>query len=303
MCRLLGLSGGRQSVRATFWLVEAPDSLAEQSRRNPDGYGLGTFEADGTPDVDKGAVAAWQDARFAQEARDEQSTTFIAHVRYASTGAVAYENSHPFEQHGRLFAHHGLVEGLEDLERELGQYRSLVAGQTDSERFFALMTRHVDEHHGDVKQGIELAVRWVAEYLPVYAINFVLTTPTDLFAFRYPEPNTLFVLERAAGGPSGGRHLDHTSAGGTVRVRSGELADQPSVVVASERMDEDPGWRALRSGELLHVNADLGTRTEVLLDRPPKHQLTLEDLDLRAAASQSQAGDEVVASPQPNRDG
>lgn len=299
MCRLFGLTGGNQPVRATFWLLEAPDSLAEQSRRNPDGYGLGTFEADGTPDVDKGALAAWQDARFAREARDELSTTFIAHVRYASTGAVAYENSHPFEQHGRLFAHNGLVEGLEDLERELGGYRSLVAGQTDSERFFALITRHVDECDGDVRRGIETAVGWVAEHLPVYAINFVLTTPTDLWAFRYPEPNTLFVVERVAGGPSGTRHLDHASAGGTVRVRSGDLADQRSVVVASERMDEDPGWRPLESGELLHVDADLNVRAEVLLDRPPKHQLTLEDLDIRAAASQSQAGDEAFTSAQP----
>jgi len=48
MCRLFGLSGGRQRMLATFWLLDAPDSLAQQSRRNPDGYGLATFEDDGT---------------------------------------------------------------------------------------------------------------------------------------------------------------------------------------------------------------------------------------------------------------
>ena len=26
MCRLFGMSGGREPVRATFWLLEAPDS-------------------------------------------------------------------------------------------------------------------------------------------------------------------------------------------------------------------------------------------------------------------------------------
>ena len=34
MCRLFGMSGGPERVRATFWLLEAPDSLvtAEPAR-------------------------------------------------------------------------------------------------------------------------------------------------------------------------------------------------------------------------------------------------------------------------------
>jgi glutamine amidotransferase len=97
----------------------------------------------------------------------------------------------------------------------------------------------------------------------------------------------LYVLERAAGGPTGRRHMDHASARGTVRVRSGDLADRPAVVVATERMDEDPGWRELRSGELLHVDADLHVTSTLALDRPPAHQLTLADLGSRAAAAQA----------------
>jgi hypothetical protein len=33
MCRLFGMTGGDQRVRATLWLLEAPDSLAHHSRR------------------------------------------------------------------------------------------------------------------------------------------------------------------------------------------------------------------------------------------------------------------------------
>jgi len=51
------MSGGRRPLRATFWLLEAPDSLAEQSRRYPDGYGIGTFE-DGVPEIAKRPAAA-----------------------------------------------------------------------------------------------------------------------------------------------------------------------------------------------------------------------------------------------------
>jgi predicted glutamine amidotransferase len=64
------------------------------------------------------------------------------------------------------------------------------------------------------------------------------------------------MLERAIGGPSGRRHLDAASAAGTVRVRSRALAERAAVVFASEEMDEDPGWRSLEPGELVHVDAD-----------------------------------------------
>jgi len=34
MCRLLGLTAGREPVSASFWLPDAPDSLEVPSRRN-----------------------------------------------------------------------------------------------------------------------------------------------------------------------------------------------------------------------------------------------------------------------------
>ena len=111
------MSGGREPVRATFWLLEAPDSLAEQSRREPDGTGLGTFDPDGKPVVSKQPLAAYEDHEFARDAREVTSRTFIAHVRYASTGAIKPENTHPFEQRGRLFAHNGVIEDLDRLEQ------------------------------------------------------------------------------------------------------------------------------------------------------------------------------------------
>ena len=62
------------------------------------------------------------------------------------------------------------------------------------------------------------------------------------------------------------------------------------MVVASEPMDEDPGWRALRSGELLHVDADLRVdRSPGRSTAPPAHPLTLADLGDKAAASQAPA--------------
>ncbi len=286
MCRLFGMSGGRERIRATFWLLEAPDSLARQSRREPDGTGLGWFDDRDRPVVAKQPLAAYEDQAFAREAREVTSRTFIAHVRYASTGAVSPENTHPFEQRDRLFAHNGVIEDLDRLDQELGDARSLVQGETDSERYFALITKDA-EKDGDVGQAIVRAASWIAENLPVFALNIILITDSDLWALRYPDVHELYVLERAAGGPSGHRHLEHASARGSMRVRSGDLATRPCVVVASERMDEDAGWRPLESGELLHIDPDLNVTITRPLTGPPARQLTLADLGVKAAASQA----------------
>jgi predicted glutamine amidotransferase len=282
------MTAGARPATASFWLLEAPDSLAVQSRRDPDGTGLGWFGADGRPHVDKGPIAAYEDLAFAQEARERRSRTFVAHIRFASTGGLETRNTHPFEQAGRLFAHNGVIGGLDRLDRRLGDDRALVHGDTDSERFFALVTKETEAAGGDVAAGIVAAARWIAEELPVYALNVVLVSAEDLWALRYPDTHELFVLARASGGPGGSRHLEHASAAGSIRVRSGDLAASPAVVVASERMDEDPGWRAMAPGEELEV------RSTAVLDRPPRHRLTLADLDARAAASQRPA-----ASPPP----
>jgi predicted glutamine amidotransferase len=290
MCRLFGLSAAPRRVTATFWLIDAPDSLAVQSRREPDGVGLGVFEPDGTAEVHKRPIAAYQDAEFAREAREVSSSTFLAHVRYASTGHLRTENTHPFLQDGRLFAHNGVVTGLGRLRAKLGEelgaaLGELVGGETDSEQVFALITAYA-RRSGDVGRAIVGAVGWIAANLPVYALNLIVTTPTDLWALRYPDTHPLYVLPRPAGGHHGGRHLEHASAPGTVRVRSGDLAAAPATVVASERMDEDPCWRLLTPGELLHVDADQQLTSRTVFDRPPAHPLTLADLHPRAATSQ-----------------
>jgi predicted glutamine amidotransferase len=280
MCRLFGMSAGSQRARATFWLLNAPDSLARQSRREPDGTGLGWFERDGAPHVSKQAIAAYGDAEFGREAREISSSTFLAHIRFASTGALEVQNTHPFELNGRLFAHNGVIEGLPTLEAHLGDARRLVKGDTDSERYFALITREIAARDGDVAAGIQAACAWIAANLPLLAINFVLVTAHGLWTLRYPETHALYVLERAPGAP-----LEHSSSLGS-RVHCEEGVSCPLVVVASERMDASPQWRLLDSGELLHVSHTLQVSRRRILDHPPALPLTLDELSARARASQ-----------------
>ncbi|ORB83749.1 class II glutamine amidotransferase [Mycobacterium kansasii] len=283
MCRLFGLHAGNDVVTATFWLLDAPDSLARQSRRNPDGTGVGVFDERGRPELHKEPMAAWHDTAFATEARELTGTTFVAHVRYATTGSLDVRNTHPFLQDGRMFAHNGMVEGLDVIDgrlRELGA-ADLVLGQTDSERVFALITATIRACGGDPSTGVVDALRWLATNVGVYAVNILLSSATDMWALRYPDSHELYLLDRrdlAACGPE--FHLR------TKRIRawSPHLCTRPSVVFATEPMDEDPRWSLLEPGELVHVDAGLHMTRDVVLADPPDHLLRPADLSSSAMA-------------------
>ena len=95
MCRLFGLTSGTAPVRATFWLLDAPDSLELQSHRNADGSGIGFFDAAGRPVLDKQPEPAFRDEEFIREARQAESATFVAHVRWATAGGVPARLTRP----------------------------------------------------------------------------------------------------------------------------------------------------------------------------------------------------------------
>jgi predicted glutamine amidotransferase len=276
MCRLFGLHTGTEVCTATFWLVDAPDSLSEQSRRNPDGTGLGVFDAQGQPQLHKEPIAAWQDAEFATEAHRMTGTTFIAHVRYATTGSLDVLNTHPFLQDGRVFAHNGVLEGLDILDDRLRQVGAdhLVLGRTDSERVFALITASIRAHDGDISAGLVDAMRWLAENVPIYAVNVLLCTATDMWALRYPETHQLYLLDRSDGSSDPEFDL-HTKR---IHARSDQLCTRSSVVFATEPMDDDPRWALLGPGELVHVDAALQINRSLVLPDPPRRLLRREEL-------------------------
>jgi len=270
MCRLFGLTAGNSRVRATFWLLDAPDSLEAQSHRNVDGSGIGFFDAAGVPVVDKQPEPAFRDEEFIHEARQAESSAFVSHVRWATAGGRTLQNTHPFVMHGRIMAHNGGFGELPRLEEQLGSYASLVQGDTDSERYFALITQQADAHGGDVGAGITAAASWIGANLPVSALNAIVAAPGELWALRYPGQHALHILERQAGAsrtPSGDKGLHVRSS--TSSIHAPALHEVPSVVIASEQLDGESGWRMLAPGELVHVGPDLTVRSEVVLPEPP----------------------------------
>ena len=273
MCRLFGLTAGAARIRATFWLLDAPDSLDVQSHRNTDGAGIGFFDTAGQPVVAKQPEAAFSDQQFTHEAQQAESSVFVAHVRWATAGGRTVQNTHPFVMDGRIMAHNGGFGELSELDKQLGRYTSLVLGDTDSERYFALITQETDAHGGDVGAGITAAASWIAERLPVSALNTIVAAPGELWALRYPGQHALHILERPAGPGPGESGLHVRSSTSSVHVP--ELAGAASVVIASEQLDGESGWRMLAPGELVHVRPDLSVHAQVAITRPQAHLVPL----------------------------
>ncbi|HXY63705.1 MAG TPA: class II glutamine amidotransferase, partial [Mycobacterium sp.] len=155
-------------------------------------------------------------------------------------------------------------------------------GQTDSERVFALITASIRAHGGDVTAGLVDALGWLAANVPIYAVNLLLSTATDMWALRYPDTHELYVSDRRETPPDAQFHLRSKR----IRAHSEHLRSQPSVVFATEQMDDHPRWRLIEPGELVHADAGLQISRDLVLPDPPRHQLHLEDLSAAAQAAQ-----------------
>lgn len=275
MCRLFALHSGQTDVVADFWLLDAPDSISRQSESNANGYGLAALTAEQEMILIRNPVQASTDRSFKLVAKRLEACEMLVHLRYANTGDVSLPNTHPFIQDGRLFAHNGVIGDLDRIDALLGSNRAMVNGETDSERLFALITLAIREADGDVKAGIIEAVRRIAEDFELYSLNFILGENGHIWAFRYPEHNPLLILRREPGGGEG-KPLHHEDDDGTMTVHSEDGSDTPIVVIASEKISDEPGWEEIRSGELVHVGPDLEVHRELVLEGPPRHEMVLD---------------------------
>lgn len=287
MCRLFALHAS-EPITADLWLLEAPYSLRQQSRFNADGTGVGWVDHDGQAQLLKRPVAAYESQGFSHLAATLRSRVMIAHVRLSSGTRHTVENTHPFLQDGILSAHNGVLEVTERMRqrvRDLGAARH-VHGTTDSEWMSALIAGETAAHGDDLCEGIVAAISWIARNVPVYSLNIVVARGEDLFALRLPTANELWVLDRET--PAGDAHANLEQESSSLRARTADLAGVRSAVIASEPMDDDPDWRLMDSGELLHLNG-AGHIDRSFPFPPLAHPLRIEDLGLSAAASQAHA--------------
>src|ERR1043165_9435928 len=180
MCQLLGMNANTPTdVMFSF------TGLATRADEHKDGFGIGFFE-------DKGVRVFIGHASARQSAIAELVKTYpihsdnvIAHIRKATQGRVALENTHPFvrELWGRywVFAHNGDLKGF--APRLHGAFRPV--GDTDSEQAFCWLMQELAKAHASVPSIAELT-QTLRELAPMPAahgtFNFMLSNGQALWA-------------------------------------------------------------------------------------------------------------------------
>jgi len=191
MCRLYVFHSTEQT-KVECTLVHAQNALLAQSRQDlsgqshSHGWGVATYQAN-RPHVEKNAWAAYHGEHFARAAAKIYSNTVIAHIRRATVGGSAIENTHPFHYGDWTFAHNGTVPMFDEIRPRLlnamsSELAQSIKGQTDSEHLFHYALSLIEQHQefsvtDIVRTVVRNVVEWVEQLDPSAKIglNLVLS--------------------------------------------------------------------------------------------------------------------------------
>ena len=242
MCQLLGMNANTPTdVMFSF------AGLATRAHEHKDGFGIAFFEGSGLRHfIDHQGARSSPVAELVKH-YPIRSQNVIAHIRKATQGRVALENTHPFvrELWGRywVFAHNG---NLVDFNPRLHAAFKPV-GATDSERAFCWLMQEMAKAHCDVPSVEELS-HTLRELMPQLArhgtFNMLLSNGQALWAHGSTQ---LHYLERRH--PFGRVQLQDEDL--SVDFASLTTALDRVAVIATEPLTLDEPWVAFKSGSLL----------------------------------------------------
>lgn len=272
MCRLYGFRASHPS-RLDCDLVEAQNALVQQSRgdaqgdRHPDGWGLGLLR-DGRVTRRREAAPAYESELYGPDVREACAETVLAHVRKATVGGPARENTHPFRHGDALLIHNGEIGGFDRMrgrmrEATAPRFRRSLEGSTDTEHFFHLLLTRWDELGGEPRDPDPPCMRRALDA----AVGDVLRWRRELAEAGEPEArvslNVLWAVGGVLAGTRLGRSLWYVERDGPHRCGTcggphpeSAPGNYRAVIFASERIsDED--WSPVPPGSVFSVADDL----------------------------------------------
>jgi glutamine amidotransferase len=241
MCQLLGMNANTPTdVMFSF------AGLATRAHEHKDGFGIAFFEDRGLRHfIDHHSARSSPVAELVRR-WPIKSDNVIAHIRKATQGVVALENTHPFvrELWGRywVFAHNGDLKGF--APRLHGAFRPV--GSTDSELALCWLMQELAKAHASVPSVAELTLT-LAELLPRAAahgtFNLLLSNGQALWAHGSTK---LYALERRH--PFGAATLADEDL--TVDFAALTTPSDRVTIVATEPLTREEPWSAFAPGEL-----------------------------------------------------
>jgi glutamine amidotransferase len=259
MCRLYAMHAN-EPTRVECGLVLSQNALMAQSQGDSEGlshghgWGVADYD-DGVPMVEKQTWAAFHGEHFAKKAARVYARTVVAHVRRATVGAPALENTHPFHHGAWIFAHNGTVPNFDRVRMPMLEamdplHRVEIDGETDSEHVFryllSLFLRHPERGILDcVRQGLNDVIRWSREIDPNarVGLNVVLTDGREMVVSRLNR--SLWRLRREA--------AFHCPVCNRIHVHHAAATQYRALEIASEPITPHEDWQEVPNGHVLRV--------------------------------------------------
>ncbi|MFM6974977.1 MAG: class II glutamine amidotransferase [Agromyces sp.] len=203
MCRLLATAAAEPRTVADVLGPERPRVFQDMARVHDDGWGHAWLTPGKAVRVQRSAESGFDHSGLAGALTANASPAHLVHLRFATTGlACTIENTHPFIADGMAFAHNGSIAPLAELDDRLPMFiRPSLRGDTDSERYFALIRAHRRAGAG-LDTAVMSAVRTIRAFAPAASLNALLLTPTTLVAIHASQHASVPIaaLEASANG-------------------------------------------------------------------------------------------------------
>lgn len=255
MCRLFALYANKP-VQIEFSMLRSDNSFQKQSLYNNDGWGIAYYK-DGSPVVEKEAVAAHNSSLFKEVSKSATSRIFIAHVRRASSGTVKKRNSHPFQFGNWVFAHNGTLD-KDVIKAQLREPYSMdfQSEPIDSELYFRLILQNLEDT-GSFVDAVKKTAEFIYENSYFQSANFVMSDGKKIYAFKSYDGFLLYFLIR---NPQSDFDLTYIrSLETSLLLHSKMLNREKAVIVASETLTSEEAWVELMENELLIIDEQLNT--------------------------------------------
>lgn len=250
MCELLGMSANTP----TDICFSFTGLMQRGGRTGPhrDGWGIAFYEDRGCRVFHDPVPSADSEIAHLLQRYSIKSGIVICHIRQATHGRVALENTHPFQRElwGRpwTFAHNGRLRGVK--RRPLAHYRPV--GTTDSEHAFCWLLDRLRERFPRPPRRRETLWREVARLAATLhghgSCNLLLSDGRVLYAFCSTQ---LHWLTRRA--PFGEASLLDAE----LRVDFSEVTTPRDVVtvIATRPLTADEAWTPISRGSLVVFDA------------------------------------------------
>jgi predicted glutamine amidotransferase len=191
MCRLIAIINQENNKEVADLVLREFGALSKSGVVPPntdaghkDGWGIAAYKKGDLVLVKKDPMSAADDAEYQTamaQVREIGSDLILGHLRKASRGAIALENTQPYAFDKYTFCHNGTLRDFEKLELEQ-KYLARRKGTTDSESVFLYLLQKI-EAAGNFALGFTEGIRHMRT-MDYTGLNILMSDGKTLLALR-----------------------------------------------------------------------------------------------------------------------